>query len=1061
MGCHLAIDNIGVLKNGCSFEDDLSLGAEANHLHPSSNKTETPCFGMLAKDKRSQFQQKGRSMNSTGSGKSSTTYSSVSELLDLYEEDPEEVLYNLGFGTDEPDIASKIPSRFFNATSSAKGIDIKVYLGAQLQRMELENPNYALTSRFRQIEVLTTVANAFSSLYSQVSGLPVQKIGSVDVEGKEVPPLKRSTSALNAAKILRKNITKLNLHASSESTPSPVCTSTDKGAPAVSGTEEDSDDSDQKNEQKLQKLFKKKDSPSLATVTEEVQNSPADSSGVNQVLSSDSQNELGGNGVSEEVGLIEPSAFSKELSTSSDGDLEDCDEQKQTVTSSPNQEPSAPLQNPRFAHLSLQQKDSFEFEEVQSNEGESIPGTHSSSRGGNDPLLRTESQHSDSSGFAEDPSADGSSNYLKVQESCDSCDSETTVTSTAADLATPVALDHPAFQELQGGEDLLPDTVVDGADPLDMEALSTSPTESACEEPPPEYVLHQIPKPLECVPPHPAELPSAPESEAAPNPPSASDKVKVALRRAQSKACTLTDQRPRIKAIDLLHSEMEERFPLRRSQSLPSSLLSPSRVVSSVKIRLRPGRESKCGPPSFTYHYTPEEDVESICEEEEHSPCKSTLIISQPPKAVEQEDSRRDEEDGPSRGPPYPLHLPPHLTQSTYSLHSCPADWQDRPLCDHMSAWSTCSIPNLAAHSTCSSSYSYRSCPYAYGPVASPPQPIHTPSTTEMQLRRVLHDIRSTVQNLSQYSAVRGDDLSTSSMFNPQRSILPLYENTIQELQIMRKSLNVFRTQMMDLELSMMRQQSMVYQHLTEEERLEAQQLQHLRNAVRQELQELELQLEDRLLSLDEQMRSSHPGSLYRHPTGLHGTRSMDCLSCHSPMNVIEPVTELLREQLYLKSELGFEESGGDGYSSNAPSVASGRSSGSASPVRTSKSTGTPSHRPQTPDSSSWQRGGRYKASVVLTPTPPVRPGTEKTSHEEQDQASNASENSLRDDFSSGAAASEESGRRAGPDNPQLQQLIKEIKDSIADEIRQEIVNELLAAVSSRRSPVIKREHMP
>ncbi|KAJ8416925.1 hypothetical protein AAFF_G00328030, partial [Aldrovandia affinis] len=198
-----------------------------------------------------------------------------------------------------------------------------------------------------------------------------------------------------------------------------------------------------------------------------------------------------------------------------------------------------------------------------------------------------------------------------------------------------------------------------------------------------------------------------------------------------------------------------------------------------------------------------------------------------------------------------------------------------------------------------SSSNHYPSYPHTVSPLAAPAQP---PSGIEMQLRRVLHDVRGAV-NLAQSSSLCGEDIGTP-LFSPQRAVQPLYEDSIQELQGIRRNLSVFRTQMMDLEVALMRQQDRAYQHLTQEDRQEAEHLQSLRTVVRQELQELELQLEDRLLFLDEQLRTSH----YRHPVGIHRDQSMDSLCSTSPMNVSESVTQLLREQLYLQTELGGRE---------------------------------------------------------------------------------------------------------------------------------------------------------
>ncbi|XP_061230813.1 protein ITPRID1 isoform X2 [Neopsephotus bourkii] len=92
---------------------------------------------------------------------------SITEWLTLWEKDPVEILLDLGFGTEEPDVCTKIPPRFLSGTSVAKGINIRVFLEAQKQRMDIERPN--LYERFRQLEVLDHVTSALSSLLTSIN----------------------------------------------------------------------------------------------------------------------------------------------------------------------------------------------------------------------------------------------------------------------------------------------------------------------------------------------------------------------------------------------------------------------------------------------------------------------------------------------------------------------------------------------------------------------------------------------------------------------------------------------------------------------------------------------------------------------------------------------------------------------------------------------------------------------------------------------------------------------------------------------------------------------------
>ncbi|XP_053907628.1 protein TESPA1 [Cuculus canorus] len=168
------LEELGLLgplggSNRTSFEDDLTLGAEALLL-PASDKAK----GRALRDKHLNL---GHSMASSAlSSLTTKTSSSISDVLEWWQADAEEILYNLGFVQSEAGAVSRVPARFFSAPSRAKGIDFQVFLKAQVRRMETEDPCLMLASRFQQVQALAATADAFFCLYSYVSRTPVQRI---------------------------------------------------------------------------------------------------------------------------------------------------------------------------------------------------------------------------------------------------------------------------------------------------------------------------------------------------------------------------------------------------------------------------------------------------------------------------------------------------------------------------------------------------------------------------------------------------------------------------------------------------------------------------------------------------------------------------------------------------------------------------------------------------------------------------------------------------------------------------------------------------------------------
>lgn len=228
--------------------------------------------------------------------------------------------------------------------------------------------------------MLTTVANAFSSLYSQVSGTPLQKIGSMNStasskEASSPPPLTRS----NTASRLMKTLSKLNLCGNQQAGEGGDCAAS---AAEKGRTENGIEEGDVKNEPKMPKHFK---ASVLATVKEEVPNNQpsivdvlkaselAAGNNIKQGLQGDAvshkneqtQDSLGqSDRLHENATGIGSCGFKVgRLELASSG-LEGDTELQIPTDSTPEKEPCVPLANPSIMNLMLQQKDSFEMEEV-------------------------------------------------------------------------------------------------------------------------------------------------------------------------------------------------------------------------------------------------------------------------------------------------------------------------------------------------------------------------------------------------------------------------------------------------------------------------------------------------------------------------------------------------------------------------------------------------------------------------------------------------------------------------------------------------------------------------
>ncbi|NXD17256.1 TESP1 protein, partial [Nothocercus nigrocapillus] len=149
-----------------------------------------------------------------------------SEVLEWWQADAEEILYNLGFVQSEPEDVARIPARFFSAPSRAKGINFQLFLKSQVQRMEMEDPCLMLASRFQQVQALAATADAFFCLYSYVSKTPVQRISPARLAWacSDIPDIRitpATAEPVSPVERLKKAVSRMCLYTAPRTAPSP------------------------------------------------------------------------------------------------------------------------------------------------------------------------------------------------------------------------------------------------------------------------------------------------------------------------------------------------------------------------------------------------------------------------------------------------------------------------------------------------------------------------------------------------------------------------------------------------------------------------------------------------------------------------------------------------------------------------------------------------------------------------------------------------------------------------------------------------------------------------